>query len=196
VVPDIQGEIYFGGNGYFDVRMRDTIPDAHVCLSSCEAACEAGASQTDSIIIEGSYLYFIHHIWYLGYTPGTSYWQYRVYIESGEDFTEKYGDKEEIYWAASAEDCDGNDLTDAERQAICGATCEAGGCQAYCENNCETGCEVWCEGGGCETTCEGVCQSGCQSACQAGFCQTSCQGSCETVQETVDYLIVDGGEIL
>jgi len=196
VIPEIRGEIYFGGDGYFDVRMRDVIPDEHVCTLVCEAACEASSNQTDSLILEGTYMYSISRIWYLGYVPGTSYWSYRIYIESGEDFSEKYGDKEEIYWASSAVDCDGTALSDSERQAICTAVCENGACQAYCENYCESGCEVWCEDSTCETGCQGVCQYDCQSACQAGICQSSCQGACETINQVSDYLIIDGGELI
>ena len=197
VIPEIRGEIYFGGVGYIDVRMRDVIPDDHTCTIACEAACEATGNQTDSILMEGTYLYFIDHIWYLGTIPGTAYWLYRIYMESGENFSDKYGDKEEIYWASSAQDCDDNDLTDGERQSVCTATCEDATCQSYCENNCESGCEVFCEAATCETSCEGVCQYDCQSACQALICQASCEGGCETAGAQVnDYLIIDGGELI
>lgn len=197
IVPDAYGEIYLVGEGFFDTRMKVALPEEEYCTVACEVACEAGPSQTDSVCVVGDqYLFFVHHTFYLGHVPGTEYFSYRFYIEGDPDFTEQTwaADKEAVAWAENAEDCDGNDLTDSEREAACGYSCENATCQSYCETECETGCEVWCQGEACETYCMNYCQENCQTGCQAGYCQVGCEADCETGGDEADILIVEGGE--
>lgn len=214
VIPESYGEVSALGDGYIECKMYEILPNselggpdeygasctmpAQAMFGPCDTGCEV-SDESDSVLMVESYLFYVRYIQLLAADAGYTYTKYRFYLDSEEDMTDKSEDflgedlgweGRAVSWASNAVDCDGNPLTDDEREDVCTSGCEMS-CVSYCEENCEEVVELC--SGACETACTDACMNDCQSACQAGFSQV-CE-ACETSDQGIsDYLIVDGGD--